>query len=54
MGENYRIGQGIDVHKFSDTIDKKRPLNQPEVKFQQQQLKGQIHLLQRMKNDTYL
>ena len=26
MGENYRIGQGIDVHKFSDTIDKKKPL----------------------------
>jgi len=26
MGENYRIGQGIDVHKFADTIDKKKPL----------------------------
>ena len=25
MGENYRIGQGIDVHKFADTIDKKAP-----------------------------
>ena len=26
MSENYRIGQGIDVHKFADTIDKKKPL----------------------------
>ena len=26
MGENYRIGQGIDVHKFALTIDKKKPL----------------------------
>ena len=26
MGENYRIGQGIDVHKFADTINKKKPL----------------------------
>ena len=32
MGENYRIGQGIDVHKFADTIDKKKPLKLAGIK----------------------
>ena len=26
MYENCRIGHGVDVHKFADTIDKKKPL----------------------------
>jgi len=32
MGENYRIGQGIDVHRFADTIDKKKPLKLAGIK----------------------
>ena len=26
MGENYRIGHGVDVHKFADEIDRNKPL----------------------------
>ena len=26
MEDSYRIGHGVDVHKFADTVDKKKPL----------------------------
>ena len=26
MNDNCRIGHGVDVHKFADTVDKKKPL----------------------------